>query len=605
MTIDLLASELLATTTATTLGLLLALLLLAGIVGGSISHSMHVPRVVGYLVGGAALHLGIASGDAESVFGKLDEAESLFRPIKDLALGLILFRIGGVFEKSILKATSRRLMKISTVEIGLTFAFVAVLVGGAAMVQGVGEGAKDAMVLALLLASGAVATAPAATLFVLQEYEAKGPITETILGLTGVNNIVSILLFFVLFLSLSATGMIEVTPTLAQHPLAGMFMMTIGSALAGIVLAAVLSVVHAKMQASQAAIVTLAAFLFLGSAEKWLLQTRGVSINFLLTVLVSGGVFANVALDPSKLHDAMRGISAPLLILFFVMAGYELHLEELANMGLIGLSFVIARLCGKGVGCAIGVRRAGEPQRAGSRLGTGLLCQAAVVIGLSSFVQANWQSPLAQQFATVVLGSVVVFELTGPLLLKRVVVLGGEVKATTLLHRSGGASSGAPAVGLTLASLARLFGLGRRGNGTGGNGPVLTAEHIMRRNVELIPAGAPLDQVLKFIERSTHSHFPVVSEDGSIFGVIHFADVREVMYDPSLRDLVTALDLADTASAVVPMTMALDDLLDVFQNNNVSVLPVVEAQGNRKIVGLVEQRDLLVAIDSAGKTAAS
>ena len=123
-------------------------------------------------------------------------------------------------------------------------------------------------------------------------------------------------------------------------------------------------------------------------------------------------------------------------------------------------------------------------------------------------------------------------------------------------------------------------------------GPV-TVEHIMRTNVQFIPDAASLDQVLHFIERSTYTHFPVCSETGDLAGVIHFSDVRDVIYDPSLRQLVMAIDLAETSSPVVYPDTPLAELLGLFHEANVAALPVCEHRGSRRVIGLVEQRDLL------------
>ena len=77
---------------------------------------------------------------------------------------------------------------------------------------------------------------------------------------------------------------------------------------------------------------------------------------------------------------------------------------------------------------------------------------------------------------------------------------------------------------------------------------------------------------------------------------MHFSDVRDVIYDPALSGLVTAVDLADPDSGVVPLDMKLADLLELFTSKNVAVLPVVERRESNRIVGIVEQRDLLRAL---------
>lgn len=262
---------------------------------------------------------------------------------------------------------------------------------------------------------------------------------------------------------------------------------------------------------------------------------------------------------------------------------------------------MICRLAGKVLGGRLGVLWAGGPPRVQGRLGAALLCQAAVVIGLASFVERYWDSELAHRFSTVILGSVVIFEMIGPLLVKRCVVQGGEVKAVTLLQRPGQATEGDAIVPLTFHALARWLGLRRRKGHI--HPEKMTVKDLIRTNIQLIPASANLDEVLHRIERSTYSHFPVVNEQGDYVGVIHFSDVREVMYDPASHDLITALDLADPDSAVVQIDMPLSKLLEAFTRENVGVLAAVDNTDGRRVVGLVEQRDLLRLLHQSKPTA--
>jgi CBS domain-containing protein len=225
-------------------------------------------------------------------------------------------------------------------------------------------------------------------------------------------------------------------------------------------------------------------------------------------------------------------------------------------------------------------------------LGWGLLCQAAVVIGLADFLHTHWDHPLAGRFKTVVLGAVVLFELTGPLLVKWTVRRSGEVKAVTLLRRpKASAVEGESITRLTIGALLRTIGFTGRGKAEAAG--ALQVRHIMRTNVKFIRADATLDEVLHFVEQSRYNHFPVVDEDGALVGVIHFSDIREMIYDPVMRDLVTAVDLADAATPVVPTDMPLPELMDVFRAANIGSLPVVDKGGGRRTVGIVEQRDLL------------
>ncbi|MFQ5590621.1 MAG: CBS domain-containing protein [Phycisphaerae bacterium] len=573
-------------------GLLFGLMLLAAIVGGHLAHWLHLPRVIGLVAGGAALRVllyGVlgAHEDAEEA-RQLAEAAAPLGAIRDLALGLILFLIGRVFERSTLRAVSARLLRLGASEAALSLLVVFLGCLGAAVLTLHDCSMGSRSVLALLLGIAAIATAPAATMFVLQEYEAKGPVTDTILAMTGVNNAVCIVLFHVVFLLLAYSG------AMAAHLGPAMAMTTVGSVVLGVACGAILSVIHAKLPLAETLLVFFALFIVLGAGEQWLLTHVGLSYNFLLTCLVTGGVFANVAIDAHKLETTLRTAGAPIFAGFFALAGYGLHLGDLAAMGWIGAVYVACRFAGKFIGCRLGVSWAGGLERSDTRLGTALLCQAAVVIGLASFVERNWDSHIAHTFSTVVLGSVVVFELVGPLLVKGCVVHAGEVKAITLLSRVGPTAEATSLVRVTLQSLRRLFGW--RGGKALEDATGLSVEHIMRSSVRLIPASATFDEVLHFIERSTHSHFPVVHESGELAGMIHFSDVRDVMYDPISAKLVAAIDLADPNSAMVEMDMPLTNLLEVFHSQNVAVLPVVDQRGSKRIVGIVDQRDLLRAV---------
>lgn len=587
-------------------GLLFGLMLVAAITGGYAARWIHIPRVVGFLVGGVALRqilvvLLTSTDGGDSQLQALQQADAPLQAVKDLALGLILFTIGGVFERSHLKTVGARVLRISLAEIATVILFVGVGCALVALVTRPSGEMRDAFVLVFLLTMAGIATAPAATLFVLNEYDAKGPITDTILSVTGINNIVCIVLFYLTFFVLASIGMIESTGQLTDNVWLALASIVGGSVALGVVCGILLSVCYIRLPLAETTLIFFAIFILLGAGESWMLSHFGFCYNFLLTALVIGGLFANVAVDSRKLTEAIRTIGSPIFAGFFVMAGYDLHLADLRHIGWLGVMYLLARGAAKIIGVRLGTRWAKFPPRADWGLGGALLCQAAVVIGLASFVSDNWNSPLAAQFTTIILGSVVVFELVGPLLIKRCVVQAGEVKAITLTRRGTPTTEGGSAVRLTLEAMSRLFGFGR--GGSSDEPTTLKARDVMRTNVQFLRADCTLDEVLHFIERSTYSHFTVVDEDGLYAGVIHFADVHDVIYDPSLHDLVTAVDLADPESTTVTLDISLHDLFAVFTRDNVGVLPVIATEDEQRIVGIVEQRDVLRAMTRGKRTA--
>ncbi len=570
-------------------GLLFGMMLLAAIVGGYAARAIRVPRVVGLVLSGLSLRLiltGLLGPEDEL---RLEESVKPLNAVKDLALGLILFTVGSVFERTRLRATWPRVVRISTVEILFTVVLVTAGCAVASMIGG-----KLDFVLALMLGAAGIATAPAATVFVLQEYESKGPITDTILGLTAMNNIICIVLFHLIFLGLAASNLLPTEGSVAHHLGLSIALMTLGSVGIGVFLGTLLSILHGKLPVGETLLIFFAVFILLGAGEKWLLVNVGVSYNFLLTAIIIGAIFANVAIDPSALTQSLKTMAAPVLAGFFVMAGFGLHLSELQHIGWVGAIYIFSRFFAKSIGCKLGVKWARDPQAAGDTLGSAMLCQAAVVIGLAAFVEQNAPAEIAKCFTTVVLGSVVVFELIGPLLVKRCVVQGGEVKAVTLIRTGSGRRQEDGILRVTFQSLLKLFP--KTATSSVPMKADMTAEHVMRTSVQLIPAESTFDEVLHFIERSTFSHFPVVDHEGHFIGVIHFSDIRDVIYDPSLRTLVTAIDLADPSRAVVPIDIPLNDLMEIFSTENAEVLAVIESDERKRVVGIVEQRDVLKAI---------
>ncbi len=523
----------------------------------------------------------------------LGHAATPLKPVKDLGLGIILFTIGAVFETQHIKSVGRKLLKMSLGESGLTCLLV--FVGTGIVTVLTGDDLAIALAFALLLGFAAIATAPAATMFVLREYDAKGPTTDTILSLTGVNNVICLVTFHACFLVLAASGVLGPISLPPGSIWIHLLTTTVGSIALGVILGTVVSIIHAKLQLAETLLILVATLIVLGAGEAYLLEHHDIAYTFLLTALAMGATFANIAIDPDRLEQGLRSMARPVLVGFFVIAGYELHLAELPSLGYIGIIYVLARSAGKLLGARWGVRGSEGARALSPHLGAALLCQAAVVIGLAGFVNAYWDHAIAQQFATVVLGSVVIFEVLGPLLTKWVAVRAGEVKAVTLLRRSQApAAGGASTLVLTWEALLRTIGIGTKASPAARE--ELRARHIMRANVKCVSAMSDLNEVLHFVERSRYNHFLVVDDDKHLVGVIHFSDIREMMYDPFLSRLMTAVDLAGPNPQLVFADMSMDDVLEVFKAADVGSLPVVESEDSRRVVGLIEQRDLLRAM---------
>lgn len=596
--------------------MLVALMLIAAILGGYAAVLVRVPRVVGYLVAGVALHYALAAAfqPSDNAAGQhtLLGAIRDIQGIKRLALGLIMFAIGSVFETSHLKAVGRRVFRISLVKIVAVFMLVGV---GCTFVAYAAQGfpSSQAFAFGLLLAAAAIATAPAATLLVLREYEAKGPMADTLLTLTAINNVICIVLFHALFLILSSFDVIETTYGAGRWLWLDLMLTSVGSVALGVVAGFLFSILHAKLTTSEFLLIFLGVVLALGAYSQLLAEQFHLSFNFLLVCLFLGATFANTTTDPDAFQKALHALSTPLYAVFFVIAGFELHLADLQHIGLLGLAYVVLRTFAKFVGGWVGVRWADARGELRDHLGLGMLCQAGVAIGLADFVYRAWGtnqaggytvSEPALAFQTIILGSVVIFELIGPLALKAVVVRSGEVKAVTLLRRHrAAASTRESTLQLTWNALLRMVGMRPRSRVGAIQESGLRVRHIMRSSIKAIPSSATLDDVLHFIETSRFNHFPVVDDAGQYTGMIHFSDVRQIMYDPMFRELVTANDIARQNTPHATTANSLDELFDLFRESDVGCMAVLDNEQSAHVVGIVEQRDLLTALRAGHKAA--
>lgn len=577
------------------IGLLAAVLLIAAAAGIRAARLTHLPRVVGYLIAGIAIRTATTSlGGPLAPGSSLDHSfESALNLVKSLALCVILFEIGATFDRSHLRAARDHIWKLTLIEV--TAVMLGVFVATWAVYALTRGDARTGVIVALLLAIAAIETAPAATTFVLGQYDAKGPLSEHILAMIGLNNILAVGLFYICFRMLAETGAIH-AEHLQYGPVTGILLATVGSAAIGMLLGLALSFVHALLMRFENVLIFYGLMLALSVAAKPL------GINNLVICLFMGLTFVNFSIQPGRLRSDLVALNGPIFALFFVIAGYSLNLAHVVHVGLVGIAYIALRSVGKVAGVMLGVRWIGPRYQLKPDMGTAMLCQAGIAIGLSKYVVEHWGTtrpdgifqpdPAAATVSTIILASVMVFELIGPVLTRRAVVAAGEVKAITLLNQPGGSVRDARTV---LVRLRHLIHPPKR-TADGHVGDQLTARHVMRTNVEVLPESADLAEVLKFVERSRLHHFFVVDPQGRLVGTINFADLRNLVYNPMMARFFKAYDMANTAPLMVQAGQPLRKVLDLFHKHDVGSLPVVESEDNLRLLGIIEQRDVLRAM---------
>ncbi len=396
----------------------LSLLLTAGFALARLAKLCRLPSVTGYIVAGIALGPSWLSLIPEEV---LEERLQVFTSI---ALLLVAFGIGERFDLQQLRATAKSLIRVSLGEITATFLLVGLAVGIVALVTGAGGdagGPAYAIAVGLVCASIAVATAPAATVSVIRELQASGPVSRLVLSTVVVNNAMSVTLFGIAVAAAQVLLGTHEGSLIAQAT--GPFVVTIASLMLGIGVGLACDyVVHRLHNRADVLVVALAAVFFCGGLAEV------IGLSSLLAGVAAGFAVVNRDRRDVRAFRAINDFEPPLYGIFFTLAGAQLHLKEMIASGLLGLVFVLARAAGKYVGAWAGARSVPlNPQRAGS-IGLGLLPQAGLAIGLAYLVRQDPSlDPIRSLVISLVVASVVINELLGPPLVRLMLMRAGEV----------------------------------------------------------------------------------------------------------------------------------------------------------------------------------
>ena len=380
----------------------LAILLLTGLVFGRLMKLVKMPNVTGYLIGGLIVGpsiLNLVHADALSQLGF----------ISSVALGFIAFSIGSEFKASYFKRVGMTPIVIAILE-----AMVAVVLVIASLIA---FGFDPAV--SFVLGAIAAATAPAATIMVIRQYRAKGPVTETLLSVVALDDAVALIGF----------GIAVAIAQMIENPGSGNLMMQLmdpvieilGSLGSGAVLGFVLLIPLKFFNDEDNRQALIYAFIFIA-----LFVSSTFGFSDLLTCMAMGAVFANISNESDKVMAIADRLTPPIFMAFFVLSGADLKLSILPSIGLVGIIYVVMRVVGKFLGAWAGAKimHASEPVQ--KYLGWALLPQAGVAIGLTVVAQTVVPQ-YAETVRAVVLCGTLIYELIGPSVSKWALTQAGEI----------------------------------------------------------------------------------------------------------------------------------------------------------------------------------
>ena len=408
--------------------LLIAVALFAGLLMTRLFVKLHLPDVTAYLVAGILIGPSVLGrlGLPGIGFNTTGQVDSLSM-ISDVALGFIAFAIGHEFRLSALKQTGRQAIIIGILQAVTATIFVDIALVALHFIM------PDLLPLPVAVTLGAIAaaTAPAATLMVVRQYKAKGPVTDVLLPVVALDDAVGLVVFAVSFgIAQSMKNGSTHVAALILEPLAEVVLSLVFGGVVGLILTWLERFFHSHRNRNA---LIVGSVILTVAVSQYIISVGSFTFGFssLLVCMMLGTVFCNFCpLSEDLMLQADRW-SGPAITLFFVLSGAALDFSVFADVSviLIGVVYIIVRSLGKYFGASWSSILAKSPEPVRKWLGITLLPQAGVALGMCATAYRVLGGPEGTLIRNIVLFSVLIYELVGPSLTKMALTKAGDIQA--------------------------------------------------------------------------------------------------------------------------------------------------------------------------------
>ena len=413
--------------------LAIGIAMFAGLLLSRLTSRLNLPDVTSYLVAGVLvgpLVLG-KLGVPGLGFSDFHFVESMGL-VCDAALGFIAFSIGSEFRVSALRKIGRQATVIAVFQALAATIMVDLGLIGLHFLLGP---EKLPVSTCLILGAIATATAPAATLMVVNQYKAKGPLTDILMPIVALDDAVGLIVFAVSkgVAKAVAGGQMSVISVLVD-PMGESVSLALGA-----VLGWVFSLVEKYFNSNSKRLSLAVAFVFLcAGLSKLHFQLGAVLVGFssLLVCMMCGTIFCNLCDFSEEIMHKTERWTGPLYVLFFVVSGAELDLRVFADLAVVGIGvvYILSRSAGKILGASVSAKAMKCEPSICKYLGITLLPQAGVALGMSVTVAAEFGAEGAV-IRNIVLFSVLIYELVGPMLTKMALTAAGDIRPKPSVDR--------------------------------------------------------------------------------------------------------------------------------------------------------------------------
>ena len=523
--------------------LLMGVAIFFGTAGAGVFQKLRIPQVVGYVV------IGLIIGESGlNLIGR--ETVEILSSFNMFALGIIGFMIGGELTRDVFKKYGKQFFIILCSEGIAAFILVSVLTG--LVCWYFTKNVQTSVATALVLGAIASATAPAATVNVLWEYKTRGPLTSTVLAIVALDDALSLLLYG--FASSIAAALIGKTHGSIWISMLSAFFEIAGAVVLGVLAGFLLSFILKLIKEPDK---------ILAFTVSSVLLVIGLSIALkvgsILAAMTLGITMANLASRRRQnTFELIEKFSPPIYVLFFVLAGAHLVLNEITGwMVVMVVVYLVGRTVGKIFGAWFGARVSQAADVVRRYLGLCLLSQAGVAIGLAIISGQLFTGQIAHAIIIIVMTTTFVVEIFGPMFVKLGVKKAGEV-----------------GLNITEEDLIETY----------------SVADVMDAKAPVISAGMSLRELIQVVSNTDSFYYPVVDNDKKLIGAITLDNIRNTFATQELNDWLVALDIMEPVIAKATPDVALSEAFDKTRRLDIEHLPVVVSDEDNKFVGVLNCR---------------
>lgn len=383
----------------------IGVILLAGLLLARAFRVAKLPSITAYLILGILLGPYVSGIVPVKILG-------FSGIVSNFVLGIVAFSIGRTFHKQNFRLFGKQVLWIS----------ILAAVGAWVLVTVVILLMRLPMHTAILLGAISSATAPAATIMVIREYKARGPVTNTLLGVVAIDDAWCLIIFAISLAISKCLYFHQATQTLVLKVLTSSIVHVIVAFILGTALGFALDLIGKILKKSEEVMTVSIGFIAI---------TTGIALHFNLSVLLAcmalGITLTNIRNNNDQFFNALQRIDSPLFLFFFVLAGANLEVTQLSQLGLIGMIYLITRIIGKVGGSYLGGKLSNASPAIQKYLGWGLVPQAGVALGCALVVKAELPEVGAFIFS-VILATTILYEIFGPLCTKYALAKTGEIE---------------------------------------------------------------------------------------------------------------------------------------------------------------------------------